>query len=525
MLLNTSNFLALSYLISLVVANPIEARRNHLPRQSNNASDTDTDSTMDDTIQVVSTIELLRSPHDLQHSSRFLRRHHLSLLEKRASHLADNSEEASIPEASQLQSGYTLLRTTGASFLAPITFGNPPQSFLSVLDTGSSDTWVVDNRFTCLDVVTRKPIPQSRCYFGPSFRSANSGYKQIPNENFNITYGDGEFLTGTVGTVDVTLAGVTVKSQQISLANQAAWQGDGQSSGIIGLAYPALTAAYPGTDSHQDRYCAPGLDESKGQCNQVVYPSLVDSMFNVQKVAQPVFALALSRDESKSGRGGYLTIGGIPALTQVGVKSDAKFAETPVRMLPGDDKYRYYVVGVQGLKMLPVGTAVPTARYDGADVSNDTIANSTSDDGMFANSTSRAPPVMPTGSGQDTTDYILDSGTTLSFIPHTFATNFANMFNPPARIDQSTGFFVTACGSATPPIGVTINGTTFWHNPKDILKPFDVTGRACVLGIQSSRALGGNINILGDVFLDNVLAVFDLGKQKVRLAARRDYAS
>jgi hypothetical protein len=64
-------------------------------------------------------------------------------------------------------------------------------------------------------------------------------FTQIPDENFNITYGDGEFLTGIIGTEEVTLAGITVK-QTVALVNLAAWEGDGTTSGLIGLAYPAL---------------------------------------------------------------------------------------------------------------------------------------------------------------------------------------------------------------------------------------------------------------------------------------------
>lgn len=108
----------------------------------------------------------------------------------------------------------------------------------------------------------------------------------------------------------MTLAGITVPQQEIALAQQAAWQGDGVTSGIIGLAYPALTAAYPGTDPRLDVYCSPGGRNPK--CNQVQYSSLTDNMFFKQRLTRPIFALALSRDESRSGSGGYLTIGGIP---------------------------------------------------------------------------------------------------------------------------------------------------------------------------------------------------------------------
>lgn len=141
-----------------------------------------------------------------------------------------------------------------------------------------------------------------------------------------------------------------------SVVDKAAWLGDSITSGLISLAHPALTAVYPGTDQHQDQYCSPG--RSPDQCNQTLYSCLTDNMFFQQKVAKPVFALALSRDESRRGDGGYLTIGGIPQLDQVGVNSNS-FASTKIKVLPMDDRLRYYLIGVEGLVMLPIGTPIP----------------------------------------------------------------------------------------------------------------------------------------------------------------------
>ena len=74
----------------------------------------------------------------------------------------------------------------------------------------------------------------------------------LPDTNFNITYGDHEFLTGTAGFDTVTIAGLTVKHQEIALVTKAAWLGDKVSTGLIGLAYPTLTSVYNGTDPNLD---------------------------------------------------------------------------------------------------------------------------------------------------------------------------------------------------------------------------------------------------------------------------------
>jgi hypothetical protein len=40
------------------------------------------------------------------------------------------------------------------------------------------------------------------------------------------------------------VAGLTVKAQEIGVVDKAAFNGDGVSSGLIGLAYPGLTSVY-----------------------------------------------------------------------------------------------------------------------------------------------------------------------------------------------------------------------------------------------------------------------------------------
>lgn len=124
----------------------------------------------------------------------------------------------------------------GQEFATSITFGT--ESFEVIVDTGSSDTWLVETGFKCVDIQTSAPLPESACAFGPTYNISKT-FKQIPNENFNITYGDGEFLTGILGYEEVKLAGITV-NQTVPVVNYAAWNGDGTTSGLVGLAYPAL---------------------------------------------------------------------------------------------------------------------------------------------------------------------------------------------------------------------------------------------------------------------------------------------
>ena len=101
----------------------------------------------------------------------------------------------------------------GVEFLTQITFGTTAVDV--IVDTGSSDTWLIESNFKCVDQSGASQA-QSYCNFGPTY-PGNFGSNKIPNVNFNISYGDGEFVTGDFGTIDITMAGITVPGQTVSL--------------------------------------------------------------------------------------------------------------------------------------------------------------------------------------------------------------------------------------------------------------------------------------------------------------------
>ncbi|KAI4151574.1 MAG: hypothetical protein L6R39_002002 [Caloplaca ligustica] len=342
-------------------------------------------------------------------------------------------------------------------YFTEITFGT--QTFKAVVDTGSSDTWLVQSGFQCLDVRDKVTVPEAECAFGPTY-APSSTFKQIPGENFNISYTDGEFLTGILGSEVVTLGGITVKNQEFALVDYAAWNGDNSSSGLIGLAFPNLTSAFTGSD--------PTLDSDS---NAVPYNPIFTNMYT-QGLVPPVFSLAVSRDENS---GGLLALGGLPPVRHSSYFACAPFETGPATDLSGTGNpvYQFYYINV---------------------------------DGVTHGNTSEKVDLVA----------VVDSGTSLIFLPPTMAYSVNKQFIPLAHIDLTRGEFAVDCNAKAPRFGISIANHTFYVNPKDmVIKTQDGT---CISGVTIAGY--GQPTILGDVFLKNVLAVFDIGASEMRFAAR-----
>lgn len=81
------------------------------------------------------------------------------------------------------------------------------------------------------------------------------------------------------------------------------------------------------------------------------------------------------------------------------------------------------------------------------------------------------------------------------------------------------GSYFVPCDSVAPTFAVIISGASFWVNPADmIFKDLVDPGTGyCATAITTG---GSGPYILGDVFLQNVLAVFDVGNAEMRFYAR-----
>jgi Eukaryotic aspartyl protease len=177
-------------------------------------------------------------------------------------------------------------------------------NLMLLLDTGSADTWVVQKDFTCTDF-SGEIVPQITCAFGPAYPETFQYGPTTPEQHMFIQYGDGETVTGPMGFIDVTVGNITVKKQEVCLANSTYWWGNNLTSGLMGLAFPSLTNAYLGSSNDHD------------PSNQIEYSPLFTSMVSQGKVP-PFFSIAIDRNSS----GGLLAWGGVPPA------SGADFSKT-----------------------------------------------------------------------------------------------------------------------------------------------------------------------------------------------------
>jgi hypothetical protein len=365
-----------------------------------------------------------------------------------------------------------------SEYLTDITVGG--QKFKVIVDTGSSDTWLAAKGFKCYNL-TSYPEPPAECAFGPTFDPKKSKtFVPIKNENFNISYGDGEFLTGSVGSETITVGGLTATKQTMGVVNFAAWNGDGVNSGLFGLAYPSLTSVYNGSNPNAD-----------SRSNILQYDPFFYTAVKQGK-SRPYFSIALNRGSFKNQATssydphlGYLAFGGLAP-----VKTIEPCVTVPVQGFTvsstATPKYMFYTVNIYAY-----------------------IFNGTS-------------PV--TGSGKHA---ILDSGTTLNYLPTALADAYNARFVPPAVFSADAGVYYVDCDAKVPSFAVQIGGKKFTIDAKDqILPSTGPDGKVqCISGTTDGGdpADPNSLYIMGDTFLHNVVATFNIKTEQISLSQRAKY--
>ncbi|KAF7795767.1 hypothetical protein EIP86_006934 [Pleurotus ostreatoroseus] len=321
-----------------------------------------------------------------------------------------------------------------------------------VSGTDNDEEYLAEKGFQCF-TLDAAPVSEADCLFGsPGFDpSTSTTFVPLSDKNFNISYESGEFVTGTVGFDTISVGGLRVAHQEFGLVNKAAWTGDGVNTGILGLAYPELTSVYNGTN--------PGAD---GANNRDPYSSFFFSAVKEKVVMEPYYSVALNRgsfanqvNSTYDPHLGYIAFGGIAPVSTVGPS-----VTVPVQRIPsssGGSEFLFYAVDVDAW-VFP---------------------------GLNSRHTAGA--------------VILDTGTTLNYLPTEVAAAFNSRFEPPATFDAEEDAWFVDCNATAPLFSVVIGGVGFVIDPKDQISPYmDVGGNiSCASGTQDGGSPGnGSIFVL-----------------------------
>ncbi|KAE8382021.1 aspartic peptidase domain-containing protein [Aspergillus bertholletiae] len=374
----------------------------------------------------------------------------------------------------------SLLATgSGHYFDVDVIVGANHQTFKLLVDTGSSDAYIMGDGFACINATNNLTIPQADCGYGPETYSPSSSYQQVPNEMFGIEYGAGR-ASGVMAYEDITIAGVSVRAK-LAIADVSEPMGRERiSNGVLGLGYPSLTSAHPGSSAPNDTYFY----------NRAVYSPVFNTMFQ-KGLVEPYFAIALAHTarDSTTTFGGYLTLGDLPPVE---LKSD--FSAVPVEIMKnippeftsGKQQRAYWAFTVSGVRYGPTGEAEDALETD-----------------------------------NNPWQVFIDTGNDFSILPEAVVDPVNKQFSPPGVWNDEMKVYVVNCDAKAPEFGVTIGNQTFYHAAEDLI--FDVGDGVCVSSLLPAEKVGMKyvvVYVLGAPFYKNVVAVHDFGKNELRFAQK-----
>lgn len=193
-----------------------------------------------------------------------------------------------------------------------------------------------------------------------------------------------------------------------------------------------------------------------------------------QGQVDPVFGLAIQRGDEA----GALSLGGVPEVNYKG-----EFAQTPIRIVDiaavdrMNSERSFYTIYPDGFKY-------NRHAYDAKD---------------------------------EKVPFIVDTGTSVTFLPTKIAKDLFSMYEPQAQFIQDLGKYYVDCSATAPSFAVTIDRHDFYMDPADMIVPHlkDPQTGLCKTGVEDGA---NGPYVLGVTFLQNVVAVFDVDKAQMKFA-------
>ncbi|KFY09490.1 hypothetical protein V492_05473 [Pseudogymnoascus sp. VKM F-4246] len=356
------------------------------------------------------------------------------------------------------------------SYYANITVGTPPQPISVILDTGSSDLWVLAKTAdACLGKVKIQQAQGDEGCVGGTFDSTKSStYKKLISGGFEIQYVDetessGDYISETVSFMGQNKSNNAIKELQIGLAKKSTLP-----VGVMGVGYNSSVAA------------------------EDVYSNIIDLMVEQGLINTRAYSLWLDDLASTTGQ---ILFGGIDTAKYDGTLS----------ILP--------TLGAQGKK--PTSFAV---ALNGISVGHrGNMTNITSSD--FA-----IPVILDSG----TTHTLLPKAVVKSIIRGLGAYDFttqigAILVNCGLRTDNPDFVFGYQFGNSS--------GPTIYVNLSELILDFPGLDQSlvdeyfkswdsvCYLAIADSSTVTEHpIYLLGDTFLRSAYVVYDIDNDEIGIA-------
>ncbi|OBA28449.1 peptidase A1, partial [Hanseniaspora valbyensis NRRL Y-1626] len=324
--------------------------------------------------------------------------------------------------------------------------GSNNQELSVLLDTGSSDLWVLGA--TSDNVTAFEANCETFGVFTPS--DSITFEKNHTDAEFFIQYGDGTFAEGYWGSDQLTINGVAVDGLLFGVANMS------NSSNVLGISFPYLESSYQSSSSDSFTYSN--------------LPQLLKDTGLIQKV---VYSLFLNSLEASSGD---LLFGALDTSKYTG----------SLYTIPLINIYSAYYSNPIEFDITLQGSGYVSSS---------------------GKTTTFSTQYLPA---------LLDSGTTLLYLPTTLATIFASAVG--AKWDTSLQYFTMSCPSTSTADNAAyvfqFGGINYYVPLANyILETSDSS--ICVLGIQPQSS---QYCILGDNTLSALYIVYDLEDYEVAIA-------
>jgi len=357
---------------------------------------------------------------------------------------------------------------TGGAYFIDAVIGTPGQHVSMVLDTGSSDAWVVAAKADLCRSPQLQQHYQQTCY-GTYNPAQSSSYKLLSQNTFDILYLDGGGAAGDFITDDFTIAGTTIESLQVGYAKQTS-----RGTGILGIGFNSSVSS------------------------KQPYPNIIDQLQTQGKIATKAYSLYLNDRRTDTGS---ILFGGIDKGKFIGPLSVIPILKETSTAIP-----RSFEVEFNSMTL---------------DSSNGTV------DVSVPKSNKPFPAVLDSGS---TLSYIPDEMAKKIFAElGAFTDKVATQLTLVdcdylASEPNLTLSFTFGDGAAKIAVPV-------WEMVLDLLAGYEALipkevpfKRACVLGLQSTagfeedRVANIDFALLGETFLRSAYVVYDLTHHQIGMA-------